>query len=99
MAGVFDGALGTARERRRSTVSVCAGTFTPGRRQRALRLLEKACGPDHPDLLPVLMNYAELLRKQERYEEARKLEDRARGLQQKHFKEQPPEPFRQKFLT
>jgi len=44
--------------------------------QRALAIREKALGPEHPDTVTVLKNYAALLRKMGREDEADKLEAR-----------------------
>ena len=52
--------------------------------KRALAFMEKALGPDHPDLATSLKNYAALLRKTGRATEAAKLEARARAIRAKH---------------
>ena len=44
--------------------------------KRALEIREKALGPDHADLVPILKNYAVMLRKVVREPEAIELEDR-----------------------
>jgi tetratricopeptide (TPR) repeat protein len=45
--------------------------------KRALAILEKALGPEHPDVATVLGNYAALLEKTNRQAEAEKLRQRA----------------------
>jgi hypothetical protein len=44
--------------------------------ERALDIHEKALGPEHPDTITVLENYAALLRKMSREDEADELEAR-----------------------
>jgi len=44
--------------------------------KRAIAIIEKALGYKHPDLLMVLTNYADLLRKMNRGDEAARLEAR-----------------------
>jgi hypothetical protein len=51
--------------------------------QRALDIREKALGPEHPDTVKVLVNYAHLMRKLDREDEAAKLEARAKGIREK----------------
>jgi hypothetical protein len=48
--------------------------------QRALAILEKRDGLDHPDVATALLNYAGLLRQMKRKGDARRLEDRARSI-------------------
>ena len=48
--------------------------------QRALAILEKALGPEHPNVATSLENYAVLLRKTDRNAEADELEKRARAI-------------------
>ncbi len=48
--------------------------------QRALGIVEKALGPEHPHVAQSLENYAALLRKTGRDDEAVKLEARARAI-------------------
>ncbi len=50
---------------------------------RALAILEKALGPEHPNVATSLENYADLLRKTDRNAEAEELEDRARVIRTK----------------
>ena len=45
--------------------------------QKALRLKEELSGPDHPDIVIILKNYADLLREAKRYPEAESLSARA----------------------
>ncbi len=50
---------------------------------RALAILEKTLGPEHPNVASGLENYADLLRKTDRNAEADKLEERARAIRSK----------------
>ncbi len=52
--------------------------------QRALAIAEKALGPDHPHVATALENYAALLRKTGRGNEAAKLEARAKAIRARH---------------
>ncbi len=52
--------------------------------KRALAIVEKALGQDHPGLATVLKNYAALLRKTGRTTEAAKMEARAKAIRAKH---------------
>lgn len=52
--------------------------------QRALAIVEKALGSDHPDLAVMLDNYAALLRKTDREAEAEKMDARAKAIRAKH---------------
>ena len=51
--------------------------------KRALAIIEKALGPEHPDVAQSLENYAALLRKTGRDDEAVKLEARAKAIRAK----------------
>ncbi len=51
--------------------------------QRALAIMEKALGPEHPNVAASLERYAELLRKTERNAEADRLEKRAKAIRAK----------------
>jgi hypothetical protein len=51
--------------------------------QRALAIKERALGPEHPDVATCLENYASLLRKMDRPEEAAPLETRAMAIRAK----------------
>ncbi len=51
--------------------------------QRSLAIYEKARGPDHPDVATVLENYADLLSKTGRADEAAKMEARAQAIRAK----------------
>ena len=51
--------------------------------RRALAIEERALGPDNPDLVNTIENYAVVLRDLRRHEEAAQLEDRAIGLRAK----------------
>ena len=57
--------------------------------KRSLAIWEKALGPDHPNVATVLVNYASLLRKTDRVDEAVKLEARAKAIRAKHAEENP----------
>lgn len=50
--------------------------------KRALSILESVPGKSHPDMIALLINYADLLRAMKRDEEAKKLELRAKQLQE-----------------
>ncbi|MGB0909784.1 MAG: tetratricopeptide repeat protein [Nitrospirales bacterium] len=45
--------------------------------QKALQIKEELSGPDHPDIVIILNNYANLLREAKRYAEAESLASRA----------------------
>ena len=55
--------------------------------KRSLVVREKALGLDHPDVAQSLENYADLLRKTGRDDEAKELEARAKAIRSKHAKE------------
>ncbi len=57
--------------------------------KRTLRIVEKALGPEHPNVAQSLENYAAELRKTGRTTEAVKLEARAKAIRAKHAKENP----------
>ncbi len=57
--------------------------------KRALAIVEKALGPEHPHVATSLENYAALLRKTGRGHEAAKMEARAKAIRAKHAKENP----------
>ncbi len=57
--------------------------------KRALAILEKALGPDHPDVATTLENYAALLRKTGRTTEATKMEARGKAVRAKHAEQNP----------
>ncbi len=57
--------------------------------KRALAIVEKALGPEHPDVAASLENYAALLRETGRSDEAAKMEARAEAIRAKHAKENP----------
>jgi len=52
--------------------------------QRSLAILEKALGPEHPDVAQSLENYAALLRKTGRPDEAAEMEVRAKAIRAKN---------------
>ena len=52
-------------------------------------ILEKALGPEHPNVAQVLASYAELLRETKREDEAEKMEARAQAIRAKHAPENP----------
>ncbi len=51
--------------------------------RRALLIAEKTLGPEHPNVAQVLENYADLLRKMGRAEEATEMEARAQAIRAK----------------
>ena len=51
--------------------------------KRSLAILEKALGPEHPDVAASLENYASLLRQTARADEAERLEARAKAIRAK----------------
>ncbi len=55
--------------------------------QRALAIVEKALGPDRPDVAQALENYADLLSRMGRDEGAAKLEARAQAIRAKQSQE------------
>ena len=57
--------------------------------QRALAILETTLGPEHPDFVNSLENYATLLRKTGRGDEAAKMEARARAIRAKRAEKNP----------
>ncbi len=57
--------------------------------KRALAIVEKALGPEHPDLATSLENYAALLRKTGHATLATKMEARAKAIRAKHAKQNP----------
>ncbi len=57
--------------------------------KRALAIVEKALGPEHPYVAKILANYAALLRKTGRGTEASKLEARAKAIRAKHAEQNP----------
>ena len=57
--------------------------------RRALTILTKALGADHPNVALMLENYADLLRKMNREGEAEKMETRAKAIRAKHGQENP----------
>ena len=57
--------------------------------KRALRIDEKALGPEHPDVAQSLENSAALLRETGRGAEAAKLEARAKVIRAKHAEANP----------
>ena len=59
--------------------------------RRALAILTKAVGPEHPNVATMLGNYADLLRKMDRDSEAEKMEARAQAIRAKHGQENPAE--------
>ncbi len=57
--------------------------------KRSLAIVEKALGPEHPDVATSLKNYAALLRKTGRATEASKMEARAKAIRAKHAEQNP----------
>ena len=58
--------------------------------QRSLAIWEKVLGPEHPDVATSLNNYAQLLRRQGKSDQAASMEARARAIREKHAQENPP---------
>ncbi len=58
---------------------------------RALAIWEDTLGPHHPQLANNLQNYAALLRKTGRADEAAKMETRATAIRAKHAQDNPIE--------
>ena len=52
--------------------------------KRALAIMEKALGPEHPDVATSLENYAALLRQTARADEAERMEARAKAIRAKY---------------
>ncbi len=52
--------------------------------KRALAILEKTLGSEHPRVATALKNYAALLRETGRSDEAAKMEARAKAIRAKH---------------
>ena len=59
--------------------------------QRSLAIVEKALGPEHPDVAKSLEDYAGLLRATGRVSEAAKMEARAKAIRAKHAQKNPVE--------
>ncbi len=57
--------------------------------KRALAIMEKALGPEHPNVATSLENYAKLLRKTERDAEAEELEARGKAIRARHAEKNP----------
>ncbi|MEE8513514.1 MAG: tetratricopeptide repeat protein [Gammaproteobacteria bacterium] len=57
--------------------------------KRALAIVEKALGPDHPNIATSLENYAAVLRKTGRTTEAANLEARANAIRAQRAMENP----------
>ncbi len=57
--------------------------------KRALAILEKALGPEHPRVATSLENYAALLRETGRGDEAAEMEARAKAIRAKHAEQNP----------
>ena len=58
--------------------------------RQSLAIVEKALGPEHPNVATALDNYAKLLRKTNRNAEAAKLEARAQAIRAMHGAQNPP---------
>ncbi len=52
--------------------------------RRSLTILERALGPEHPNVPKVLVNYAALLRETGRADEAAEMEARAKAIRAKY---------------
>ena len=57
--------------------------------KRALAIVEKALGPEHPIVAQFLENYAALLRETEREDKAEEMEARAHAIRAKHAEQNP----------
>lgn len=57
--------------------------------ERAMEYVEKECGRNHPELIPVLERYAQCLRKQNRDGEAEQLESKINEIQREHPTSEP----------
>ena len=57
--------------------------------KKALQLKEELSGPDHPDIVTILENYAALLREAKRYSEAENLASRAAAIMAKSSSTSP----------
>ncbi len=57
--------------------------------QRSLAIREKALGPQHPEVVTSLENYATLPRETERENKAEELEARAKAIRAKHAEQNP----------
>ena len=51
---------------------------------RAIAIVEKALGPDHPTLAVLMENYAVVLRRAHRDAEALEMDERARDIRTRH---------------
>lgn len=60
--------------------------------QQALLIREKLQGPEHPDLLPILEPYSQVLALTPRKEDARKMAERAKALKQKLAAQEQKKP-------
>ncbi len=70
-------------DRRRHQVPVRDHNAAQKQVWRALVIVEKALGPDHPHVAASLENYAALLRKTGRSDEAARMEARAKAIRAK----------------
>ncbi len=52
--------------------------------------MEKALGPEHPDVAATLENYTLMLRALNRHDEAEMMEARAQAIRAKHAQDNPP---------
>ena len=59
--------------------------------QRSLGMKERALRPEHPDVATSLENYAALLRKTGRADEATEMEGRAKAIRARHAQANPVE--------
>ena len=60
--------------------------------KKALRLKEELSGPNHPDIVTILENYASLLREARRFSEAENLASRAASIMAKSSSTPPSKP-------
>ena len=54
-----------------------------------MAIMEKALGPDHPNVATILKGYSDLLRKMDRNAEGKKMEARAKAIRVKRAQENP----------
>ncbi len=57
--------------------------------KRSLAILDKALGPEHPNVAASLENYAALLRETEREHKAEEMEARAKAIRARHAEQNP----------
>ncbi len=65
------------------------GKYAEALFRRALAIIEKVVGPDHPKVAATLESYADLLRKTNREYEALKMEARTNAIRALHAQQNP----------